>query len=103
MTASSYHAAVEAELRSHRRSMAGQSPEMFAQIYLAQHCRLPFSRMHRELFDVLAETVDKRSGRLAIAAPRGHAKSTIVSLAFILWCVLYEKEKLVLLVSATKE
>jgi predicted phage terminase large subunit-like protein len=76
---------------------------MFARIYLSSHCPLPFSRMHKEVFAALADLVDKRAGRLAIAAPRGHAKSTIVSLAFVLWCVLYEKEKLVLLVSATRE
>ncbi|MCH8130684.1 MAG: phage terminase large subunit [Acidobacteria bacterium] len=98
-----YFAYARGEVSRLRRSMGGESPERFAQVYLPQHCSKPFSRMHRELFDVLAEMVDKRSGRLAIAAPRGHAKSTIVSLAFILWCVLYEKEKLVLLVSATKE
>jgi predicted phage terminase large subunit-like protein len=59
--------------------------------------------MHKEVFAELAKLVDKRQGRLASAAPRGHAKSTIVSLAFVLWCVLYGKEKLVFLVSATRE
>jgi predicted phage terminase large subunit-like protein len=103
MTMSNYFAAADGELRRQRRSLAGESPEMFAQIYLAQHCRLPFSRMHREVFSALAEMVHKPDGRLAIAAPRGHAKSTIVSLAFVLWCVLHQKEKLVLLVSATRE
>ncbi|MCP4591830.1 MAG: phage terminase large subunit, partial [bacterium] len=49
------------------------------------------------------DLMSKRAGRLAVAAPRGHAKSTIVSLAYVLWCVLYEHEKLVLLVSATAE
>ncbi len=83
--------------------MDGQSPERFAQIYLPSHCPLPFSRMHREVFAALAGLVERRAGRLAIAAPRGHAKSAIVSLAYVLWCVLYDKEKLVLLVSATKE
>ena len=51
--------------------------------------------MHKEVFDALAGLVEKRAGRLAIAAPRDHAKSTIVSLAFVLWCVLYEKERFV--------
>ncbi len=103
MTSSSYFAAASAELRRQRRLMGGESPETFARIYLAQHCPLTFSRMHGEVFTALAEMVNKRGGRLAIAAPRGHAKSTIVSLAFVLWCALYEKEKLILLMSATKE
>ena len=103
MKASEYLAAVHADLRRQRRALGGESPEMFARIYLSSHCSLPFSRMHKELFAALAGLVNKRAGRLAVAAPRGHAKSTIVSLAYVLWCALYEKEKLVLLVSATRE
>jgi len=103
MTTSNYYAPALAEVRRQRRLMGSKSPEQFARIYLRDHCTLDFSRMHREMFAALAEMEQKRSGRLAIAAPRGHAKSTIASLAFVLWSVLYEKEKLVLLVSATKE
>ncbi|GAF74018.1 unnamed protein product, partial [marine sediment metagenome] len=98
-----YLAKVHADLRHQRRTLGGLSPQAFAKIYLSHHCQLPFSRMHKEVFATLAELFDKRQGRLAIAAPRGHAKSTIVSLAFVLWCVLYGKEKLVFLVSATRE
>jgi hypothetical protein len=103
MSASKYLAAAQADLRRQRRLLGGESPQMFTRIYLSSHCPLPFSRMHREVFAALAELVGQRAGRLAIAAPRGHAKSTIVSLAYVLWCVLYEKEKFVLLVSATRE
>ncbi len=99
----SYLAPVNAELRRMRRASGAKSPAMFAKIYLSGHCALPFSRMHDELFVALTELIEKRAGRLAIAAPRDHAKSTIVSLAFVLWCVLYEKEKFVLLVSATQD
>lgn len=100
MNANDYRDAAHAELRRKRRSLGGLSTEMFARIYLPGHCPLPFSRMHHEVFTALAELVERRGGRLAVAAPRGHAKSTIVSLVFALWCVLYDKEKLVLLVSA---
>jgi predicted phage terminase large subunit-like protein len=98
-----YSALAAAELRRTRRAIAGESPQAFAQVYLTADCPLKFSRMHTELFELLQNIIDKRAGRLAIAAPRGHAKSTIVSLAFVLWCVLYEKEKLVLIVSATQD
>ena len=103
MKTSEYLAVVHADLRRQRRALGSESPEMFARTYLPSHCPLPFSRMHRELFAALADLVNKRVGRLAVAAPRGHAKSTIVSLAYVLWCVLSEHEKLVLLVSATRE
>ncbi|TKJ32146.1 MAG: hypothetical protein CEE38_23635 [Planctomycetes bacterium B3_Pla] len=59
--------------------------------------------MHEEMFGLLLEMTDKRKARLAIAAPRGHAKSTIVSLVYALWCVLYLKERLILIASNTQE
>ena len=39
--------------------------------------------------------------RLAFAAPRGHAKSTIVTLFYVMWSICYEKEKFVFILSAT--
>ena len=68
--------------------MAARSPLIFAEIYLKNNCHAEFSRMHTELFELLQEMTHKRKARVAIAAPRGHAKSTIVSLAYVLWCVL---------------
>ncbi len=85
-----------------RRQQAAASPQQFARIYLPSTCRLGYSSMHRELFEMLAQIDQKRGARLAVAAPRGHAKSTIVALAYVLWCALYGKESFIILVSATK-
>ncbi len=95
--------ALNSGLSTMRRELGSYSPQAFAEIYLKRHCPLPYSRMHIEIFDLLAGITEKRNSRLAIAAPRGHAKSTIVTLAYVLWCVLYDKERLVLIVSDTKE
>jgi len=65
------------------------------------NCHLTYSGMHKEIFTLLLQMTKQRKGRLAIAAPRGHAKSTIVSLVYVLWRVLYSKEKLVLIASNT--
>ena len=43
-------AVVKAELRRQRRAIGGRSPEVFASVYLADHCKLQFSRMHKEIF-----------------------------------------------------
>jgi phage terminase large subunit-like protein len=59
--------------------------------------------MHDEIFLPLKTIAEKRSARMAIAAPRGHAKSTILALAYPLWCVLYGKETFVLIVSNTAD
>ena len=91
------------ELRRNRRDMASQSPLAFAKVYMKNNCNEPFSQMHEEMFALLLEMTVKRKARLAIAAPRGHAKSTIVSLVYVLWCVLYLKERLILIASNTQE
>jgi predicted phage terminase large subunit-like protein len=96
-------AALSDSLRHQRRLLGAKSPLAFAQIYLQNNCSEPFSKMHEQVFALLLLMTDKRKARLAIAAPRGHAKSTIVSLVYVLWCVLYLKERLTLIASNTQE
>ena len=79
------------------------SPYAFAKVYLAHHLRSESSRMHAELYEMLHEATMQRGRRIAVAAPRGHAKSTVVSLAYVLWSVLFEHEPFVLIISATAE
>jgi predicted phage terminase large subunit-like protein len=76
---------------------------LFAMTYLPQHFRLNPSRMHKDLFTLVRNATSQRNARIAVAAPRGHAKTTVVSLAYVLWCVLYGHERFVLIVSATRE
>jgi len=98
-----YLTCILAEITQARRNTGAQSPRQFAEAYLQSHCNLPFSRMHEEVFSLLKEITEKRNARVAIAAPRGYAKSTIISLAYPLWCVLYGKEAFVLIVSNTSD
>ncbi len=83
--------------------MTLDTPRQFAKTYLESDCNLPFSRMHDEIFLPLKTITESRNARMAIAAPRGHAKSTILALAYPLWCVLYGKETFVLIVSNTAD
>ena len=47
------------------------------------------SALHQYLYKRLPEMVNAPSGqRDALAAPRGEAKSTKVSMSFVLWCVV---------------
>ena len=98
-----YLPAISARIAELRRNTGAQSPRQFAQTYLQSECSLPFSRMHDETFLSLEAMVIKRHPRLAIAAPRGHAKSTIIAQVYPLWCVLYGKETFVLIVSNTAD
>ncbi|MCI0350409.1 MAG: phage terminase large subunit [Acidobacteriales bacterium] len=98
-----YRRGLASHLSRQRREMASVSPKRFAQIYLPHHFNKPMSRMHEELLIDLLNASADRPKRLAIAAPRGHAKTTLVSLAYVLWCAAYAKEMYILLISATKE
>ena len=85
------------------RREAGQKQIItFAKTYLPAHFRLEPSPMHTELVAALQQASRQRGARLAIAAPRGHAKSTLVSLAYVLWCICYRREPFILLISHTQ-
>jgi predicted phage terminase large subunit-like protein len=92
-----------AELSKARREIGSASPRMFAQVYLAPIFNRPFSRMHTELLDELAVLHTRRGSHVAVAAPRGHAKSTVVTLAYVLWCLVCKKEPFVVVVSGTAD
>jgi predicted phage terminase large subunit-like protein len=69
----------------------------FARNVLKDHMVLDIPPFHREIYDLI--TSDKQ--RVAIAAPRGHAKSTIISLAYTLWNALNLKKKFIIICSDT--
>lgn len=94
---------VAADVGRARQTIAATSLRAFTSLYLTAHCTCPFSSMHKELFPLLERMVDDEPRRLAVAAPRGHAKSTLTSLALPLWAALYGKAKFIVIVSATKE
>lgn len=94
---------LQERLRDVRTSAGRASIRAFAKIYLGSHFSLPPSRMHLELFELLEEATAKRGSRIAIAAPRGHAKSTVVSLAFVLWAITFGLERFVVLISNTAD
>ncbi len=47
--------------------------------------------------------VTKKYNSVVVAAPRGHAKSTVVSLVFVLWCICYKVEEYILLISDSED
>ena len=69
----------------------------FALVVLSHHFYLKPADFHREVCKVL-ERKDKYT---CIVAPRGHSKSTLVSLAFILHQVLFRRVRFVILLSDT--
>lgn len=97
-----YQAAVRAALAQERKRIASLSPQHFAKVYLEAEFSKPPCRMHEELFAALLELHQHEGARLAVAAPRAHAKSTIATMAFPLWALLCKREAFVVLASGTE-
>ena len=88
-------------LRQLRREAGRDSIICFAQTYFLKHVTHEPAKFHEEICDVLMVMSDKRDGRFALAAPRGHAKSTLVSFLYVMWSICYCKEHFILILSAT--
>ena len=68
--------------------------QLFARAFFPHHCRLPFSPLHRYLFNqhriqCRAPLARRKGHNCAVAAPRGYAKSTIATLLLIFHALLY--------------
>lgn len=72
----------------------------FVQTYFPHYVRHPEqSELHRYLFQRLPEIVrSPDSQNDAIAAPRGEAKSTLVSQLFVLWCLITGRKRYAVIV-----
>jgi len=65
---------------------------------LSEFKTAPTPSFHQTIFDTIAE-----KNRVAIAAPRGHAKSSICSVFYPLHCALYQKRKTIRIYSAASD
>lgn len=71
--------------------------------YLPHYFELPPSKMHVELTRILDRYIETRGNKNAIIAPRGGAKTTLVSKTFPLQCVCHKLEHYIILVGDTTE
>jgi predicted phage terminase large subunit-like protein len=93
--------AIVKDLISLRRKTA-QDFLTFRKYYFAHYHSVPDGAMQKELSKLLSRAVNKRGSKLAIAAPRGFAKSTLVSLEFVIYCICFKLEGFIVIVSATQ-
>lgn len=76
--------------------------EFFANYFFGDRCEHPFSRMHQDFFE--AERFPERRGvKEAIAAPRGHAKTTFKLLIKVVHAICYELESFILIIGHTTQ
>ena len=64
------------------------------------HVRDKSPQFHREIVNTLMKV--KPGEKLAVVAPRGHAKTTLVSLLYPLHRILFGEEKFILLISESE-
>lgn len=79
----------------------------FAEYFLSDVCRLEWNQLHEYLFRRRAEKTKldppERRGKIdVIIAPRGAAKTSLISLVFPLHALLYRTDPYILLISATQ-
>ena len=86
-----------------RKEFAKKSLLAFAKTYFKHYCTLDFAPFQLELIKYLEESVSERGKQLAVAAPRGNAKSSLVSLIYVLWCACYKFESCIVIFSSTKD
>ena len=81
--------------RARRIERASTDFDCFVNTYFPHYIRSPHkSELHKYLFARLLEIVaSEKSETDAIAAPRGEAKSTLVSQLFVLWCIVTGRKR----------
>lgn len=79
-----------------KRKQTAADFETFARTYFPHYVTGLKSVLHEYLYERL-QTVNGSGAKIAVAAPRGEAKSTIVSLIFVLWCVCLAKKHFIVI------
>ena len=91
-------------LRHTRREACRHDFNKFRKRYFPDYNTVEDAPFHTELSGRLTHiTFNERGSKNAIAAPRESAKSTVVSLQYVIFCLCYAYEKLIALISATTD
>lgn len=71
--------------------------ELFGKFFFPHHLKLDTPKFHKEIYRMF----ESKELRIAVGAPRGHAKSTLTDVIYLCWAIVHEKAHFVLLVSDT--
>lgn len=86
------------------RDICAHDFKKFCEYYLSDSFRSEWSSFHLWLIkkyeDIVLNHADEET-RNVVASPRGHAKSTLTSFGFVLWCICYNYKKFIVIISAT--
>lgn len=59
------------------------------------------SAIHQDFYDICGEITTKRKGKYCVCSPRGHAKSSVMSVILTLHELVYQKRQYVIIISET--
>lgn len=85
------------------RRTLGKDFLKFRQRYFPHYHKVADGPFQEELSKMLYEVTTRRGSKIAIAAPRGCAKSTIVSLEYVIYCICYKLENFIVIISSTAD
>jgi len=91
---------ISSEIGKFRRRV-GMDFISFRNFYFTHYNKSPDGEFQKALSGILFNMKTKRGARYAIAAPRGFAKSTIVGLQYVIYCICYKLEDFIVLTSST--
>ena len=79
-----------------------ERPDAFAHYYFDHIIRVPSSRFHFLLYTLIKKVNETAyDNYIAIAAPRGNAKTQIMSIILPIWCAAFERKNFIILISET--
>ena len=85
-----------------RRKFCGTF-QNFRRYYFKHYHKSEDAPFHRELVEMLQKVSAQRSSKIALAAPRGSAKSTIITMEYVIYLICYHLEDFIILVSSTSD
>lgn len=90
--------------RQRRTREARYDFKYFCLTYFSDNFYTKACPMHDDLFALMQEAIlNGKADDIADAAPRGSAKSTIISFALPIWCAVYKKKNFIIITSDTAD
>lgn len=71
----------------------------FAAYFFPEYCKVAFSEFHGDMFELKRSLDEERNQFWCIAAPRGNAKSVIITMIFTIHAICYKTEKYIVICS----
>jgi len=89
-----------------RKYILSRNMELFGKFFFQHMLTKPNNDFHKWAYaktrEILDEPAWSKGSKLSVAAPRGYAKSTLLSFVLPLWVVCYERRDFILLISETQ-